>query len=462
MKNHTEDLPGLLLLESLPLWSGTKDFSFETPKLLMAALGNPQDRVSSIHVTGTNGKGTVTALLAAILRASGATVGHYSSPHLGHVTERCLINGRPVPALELSDAIMEVERERIRAGLTLTYFELITAASFLIFSNRKLDWIVIEVGLGGRLDATNVISSPKLCVITNVELEHTDVLGETREEIAREKSGIFKVGVPVVVGEVDSGVNEVLRRRAAEMNVEAYFLGEQFSIQFPDQTLVKVSGHSSNQPEVCSKFGNFPLQLAAFPRPAPYLLHNAALAVFSAELLGIPERAIEDGLKRGRWPGRLEYITSSLSCDSLILLDVAHNPNGISALTRYLKSEFLVQKELKQIWFLVSILERKDWRQMLSILIQFREEAEAVGCEVRFIFTDSGHPGCVNTGELTKHIYSSYLLPAVDIADAEEALLWAIQHLTAESLLVITGSLFLVGRLRSSIVKEKFVTIADE
>ncbi len=456
MNNHAKDLPGLMLLESLPLWSGTKDFTLETPKSLMAALGNPQDRVSAIHVTGTNGKGTVTALLAAILRASGASVGHYSSPHLGHVTERCLINGRPVPALELSEAILEVERVRISKGLKLTYFELITAASFLIFSNRRLDWMVIEVGLGGRLDATNVISSPKLCVITNIELEHTDVLGRTKLEIAREKAGIIKAGAPVVIGEVEANVQQVIIERAGEVKAETYFFGKQFTLRLPGQ------GFDSS--EVSSELGTLPLKLSAFPRPAPYLLHNASLAVFSAELLRAPEKAIIEGLDRGRWPGRLEQIPSSVGHGSPILFDVAHNPNGISALTEYLMTEFLAQgrlRNLKQIWFLVAILERKDWQQMLLILTQFRERAEAVGCEVRFIFTDSGHPGCVNPGDLANYIYSSQHLPAVDISDAEEALAWAIRHSTDESLVVITGSLFLVGRLRSLVVKEEFVTIVD-
>ncbi len=397
---------GIEFLKSIPFWDGTKTFELETPITLHHALGNPQDKVLAIHVAGTNGKGTVCAQLAAMLHASGASVGQFTSPHLTHVTERCVINGQPVSHKDFSEAINQVRAEVDRLNLNVSFFEYVASASFLVFAKQQLDWTVVEVGLGGRLDATNTITAPKATVITGIDYDHTHLLGDTLEKIAYEKAGIIKPGVPVFVGDVTPEVKKVIEEVAKSKNSPVTFVTESY-----DNLTSGLIGYQKD---------------------------NARLSIAVAKHLGLSDEVISKGLETVCWPARLEKVRDN------VLLDVSHNEAGMAALINYLEEE-----NYSKVTFLLSFVSNKNWQEMLQQLVTFSK-----GRNVKFIFSTSEHHRAVNPEELQKHFGSGEV-----ITSPEDALGEAISETTSDSLLVITGSIFFVGRLRPHLVSGLFQTI---
>ena len=232
-----EKLWALDELESLPLRDGTRFTGLDVQRDVLARLGNPQDSVLAFHVAGTNGKGTVCAILSTVLRETGARVGQFVSPHLHDVCERCLLDGTPVSRGEFNRALKLVFRAA--DGVELSYFALSYLASCLVFKNEQCDYVVIETGLGGRLDSTNLMYRPNACVITSVDHDHTHILGDTLTEIAREKAGIMREGVPCFLGNVDAEVREVVEREASACGAPLVSPHQQisprdFSTRFPE------------------------------------------------------------------------------------------------------------------------------------------------------------------------------------------------------------------------------------
>jgi dihydrofolate synthase/folylpolyglutamate synthase len=259
-------------------------------------LGHPERAFPAVHVAGTNGKGSTAAICEAILRADGRRVGLYTSPHLSRFTERVRIDGAEISRAEITGFVDEA----FAAGPELTFFEVVTAAAFLALARAKVEIAVVEVGLGGRLDATNALARPLVSIITNVALDHTEILGETTAAIAAEKAGILRVGVPGVIGLVDPDAAAVIAARGAKVDTPLSWLGRDFAL------------------------GAAPTLLGA------HQARNAAIA--EAALLRLPEAlrpsgsAIARGLAEARWPGRLERLTDDL------IVDGAHNPDGAAAL----------------------------------------------------------------------------------------------------------------------------------
>ncbi len=426
------------ILDSLPMWDGKKPFGLETPRRLLAVLGNPQDSVPAIHVTGTNGKGSVCAMLHAMLCAEGFHTGLFTSPHLSDVRQRCIIQGVPVGRDEFESTAVEVLATAKANDLQPSFFETVTAISFLIFSRRKLDWMVIEVGLGGRLDATNVLHSSHAAVITSIGLDHTDYLGNTVSQIALEKAGIFRQGGACYSGEIPKEALQVLTSSVRELGGTLRVFGRDFIVK-------------DNSAFIGAERARY--DLTKLSLPGAYQQRNAALAITVARDLGVSRSAIERGLEFVRWPGRLEHIT--VDGKKQVLFDAAHNVDGVTTLVEYLT---LLSERKKgnsfRIWILFSVLERKNWKEMLHILRDLSVRLKANGHELSLMFTRSSAPSSLSA-DLLMHHYGE----GRTAENARLGLTTLLSSLRPEELLVITGSIYLVGELREGLTGGAFMVM---
>lgn len=301
----------------------TAKLGLERMAQVAAAMKNPERRFRVVHVAGTNGKGSTSAMIAAGLREAGNRVGLFTSPHLVEPTERIVVDGRAVTAEEFAEAFREVHRvaDRMMEAGALdahpTYFETVTLMAFWWFARQGVDWAVVEVGLGGRLDATNIVE-PQLCVITPVDYDHEAWLGKSLDAIAGEKAGILKTGVPAVLGPQRAVAREVIDRRAA--TVSAPLLD---STAWPVEDLdIDARG---------SRFVTAGLQIRC-PLAGEHQVDNARTAAAALHALNLTPEQIEAGIASARWPGRLETVSERPE----IWLDGAHNPAGARALAGYI------------------------------------------------------------------------------------------------------------------------------
>ncbi len=395
------------------------DLKLERMRALLSRLGNPHERLRLIHVTGTKGKGSTCAMLHAILRAAGYRVGLFTSPHLSHVEERMQVNGVPISHAELVSLMRDVAPavRAMEAETKLpppTFFEIGTALGFLHFVRRRCDIAILEVGLGGRFDSTNVCQ-PLVSVITNIGFDHMAQLGNTLEAIAFQKAGIIKRRVPVVSGVLQPGPRAVIERVAREMQSPLCDCSEPQSIPY---TLNLLGSH----------------QLANA---------NLALATISqlrATGLPVPDTAIARGLANVRWPARIEV----LSREPVAILDTAHNVPSAEALVNTLRESFPATAT-KRVVFAVS--SDKQYAEILRVLAQYFDH---------FHLTKYGNnPRCVPVDKLTATLASvAPGKPFSTHATAIEAWHAAIRLSTPHDLLCATGSVFLAGELRPQLVRE--------
>ena len=289
---------------------------------LLDMSGNPQRRCRCVHVGGTNGKGSVCAFLEAMLMAAGRRVGKYTSPNLMRVNERITVNGVPIPDAALNPLLDGVGRRCAKVeemlGETPSQFEVWTAAAFEYFADQGCDAVLLEVGMGGEFDATNVISSNAAAVLARIDLDHCAYLGNTVEEIARTKCGIIKTGCPVVTVEQLPGVNAVIAEKAAEKGVPL--------------TVAKIPSPVGF--EGINEFIEYKGRRLRCGLGGPHQLENAALAIAAAEVLGLDAESICFGVENARHPARLEPLAPGL------IFDGAHNPNGVAALEAALERYF--------------------------------------------------------------------------------------------------------------------------
>lgn len=329
----------------------------ERTEELLAGAGNPHRRFRALHIGGTNGKGSVSALCESVLRMAhpGRTVGMYTSPHLVSFAERIRLAGRSIPIDVLAEA--EARLRPAVEALDATFFEATTALAFLCFAEAGVDLAVVEVGLGGRLDSTNVVD-PLATAVTSVALDHTEYLGGTLEEIAWEKAGIFKPGIPAVVGETAAGPREVLRRRAAEVGAPLVEVDGDRVVSD-----VRVSLEGTRFRLASERWGGRELRI---PLVGAHQARNAALA---AELLAVlpddvrpPWEAVEAGFAAARWPGRMQVVRQR---GATWIFDVAHNPAGVVALAHALDAVDLP----RPVVLVTAVLADKAWDEMLPPLL---------------------------------------------------------------------------------------------
>lgn len=327
----------------------------------LRALGNPHKKLRCFHVAGTNGKGSTTAMTAASLAAAGYKTGAYYSPHVSDFRERFLINGAFVPRKEIYETLRwmgEAYDAALKGGDApryLTFFEWSTALAFCLFARAKVDVAVLETGMGGRFDATNVVR-PEVSVITNISLEHTAILGTSVAEIAAEKAGIIKKGRPVVCGGTDAAANRVIAAAARTKKSAALFIGRDFT----------VSGRG-----LFTAADGTRLRLAPAMR-GTFQLRNAALAaqaLLAQERFAVTPEQIERGVAAARLPGRFEMARRG---GKTVIYDVAHNPAAMKELAKNLRAS-----GIKKCAFLLGILDDKDFSAMLKIL---KPLATAVYC----------------------------------------------------------------------------------
>ena len=383
----------------------------------LTILGNPQLKFPTIHVAGTNGKGSTCAFLASILREAGYKVGLYTSPHLVKFNERIQINGVNIPDERIIELTAYIKQNLEQHSLQLTFFEFTTVMTFLYFFQEKIDLGVIEVGLGGRLDATNVLN-PLVSVITSIDLDHTNYLGDTKEKIAWEKAGIIKSGIPVVVGEKDPYLISIFQKIAAHRNSDFHSVKKEISLNLIN------SDPFNLELELVKPFtGQFKLGLAGW-----HQLENASTTLLAInelrKQLTISEQAIKEGLLNVHWPGRMQIISSR----PLIMVDGAHNVAGMTKLREFVQS--VPQRRI----LVLGMAKDKDLAEMTKLIVPLFEE----------IIITKGNFKPAETRVIAAEV-KKYTSNYTEIPKAEEAVKAAREKIKDDEFMLVTGSLYLVG-----------------
>ena len=407
-------------------------FGLERIQALARALGHPEQAYRRVVVAGTNGKGSVTVMTETALRAAGHRVARYTSPHLVHIEERFVIDGRPVPTDALRDAADTVRRAaeslvaRGELAAPPTFFEATTAVAFELFRRAAVDIAVLEVGLGGRLDATN-IGPPLAAAITNIDLDHQQYLGRSIAEIAREKAGVIHPGAITILGdlnpEVDRVVSETCRERGAPL-VRVAEAARTVSELRPDGRML-----------VELRTGTRAYSRVALGLRGRHQLGNALTAAVLLEALdaagvAVPQSAVERGLVEARWPGRLELFALGAR---QVLLDGAHNPAGARALAGYLREMYP-----RGLPIVFAAMRDKDATGMLAALAP---------AATAFVLTEARNPRTLRVADLSACAREAAVqVPLVADADPARALDAA---LADAPVVCVAGSIFLVGEARS-------------
>ena len=403
----------------------TAKLGLERIAAVLDALDRPQDRLRFVHVAGTNGKGSTCAMIASALRTAGRRTGLFTSPHLAEPTERIQIDGRPVSAERFAAAFERVHAvvERLLSAgmidLHTTYFETVTAMALLVFAEEEVESVVLEVGLGGRLDATNVVM-PELCVITPIDFDHEAFLGRSLEAIAGEKAGILKAGVAAVFARQRSEAAAVLDLRAAQLSIPVART-EAWSI---DDLEVDARG---------SRFllsGELDLRIVC-PLAGEHQVENAATAAVALTRMGISESEIHRGIAQTKWPGRLECMSENPE----IILDGAHNPAGARALAAYI-ARFYAGRRVRLIY---GAMRDKAIDEIGEILFP---QAQQV------IVTAPRQARALSPESIRQVAVHHDLRTAADLGEA----LAMVRDATADDAIFITGSLFLVAEAREMLV----------
>lgn len=329
-------------------------------KALCKALGDPQDRLKFIHVAGTNGKGSFCSMLDSVLRAQGYRVGLFTSPYILEFGERMRVDGENITEEELCSLVERVKPIADSMEDKPTEFELITALAFLYFAEKKCNFVVLECGLGGRLDATNVIKTPILSVITGIALDHTAILGDIHEKIAAEKAGIIKSGVPLLWCGSHRGAESVICEKAAEMGSEFHKVDRSAMI-VKKMTLEGTEFDFGSHKDV-----HIPLLGSYQPLNAANVL--TAVDLLRARGVVIDEKAVKEGLSRVVWHARFEIIHR----DPLVIADGGHNPEGIDGAVESIKCYFT-----EKVGIVTGVMADKDYRYMAS---RMAEVADKVFC----------------------------------------------------------------------------------
>ena len=397
---------------------------------LMQHLGNPEGKFRSIHVAGTNGKGSVSHMLASVLMQAGYKVGLYTSPHLVDFRERIRINGQMIPQQRVSDFV-EQHRDFMQS-LHLSFFEMTVGLAFDYFATEQVDVAVVEVGMGGRLDSTNVIT-PDLCVITNIGFDHTQFLGDTLPKIASEKAGIIKPHVPVVIGETHPETRPVFEQRAAELQAPIYFADDNYrispihkqvspadSLTFP---LLDFSVTTLSSQFTCPLTGSYQLKNLATLFQALALLPTVGYTITEQHIHDGIARVIEDTGLHGRW--------EKMDEQPLTICETAHNADGVSAML-----EKLSEIPYRHLHLIYGCVNDKDFRKILRMLPQER---------TTYYYTQPSVPRALPVGQLVEAA-QKLGMPGQDFPHVSEAITAARQAADpSHDLVLVTGSIFLVA-----------------
>ena len=384
----------------------------ENMRKLMAELGNPEKSYKTIHIAGTNGKGSTASMLESVLIEAGYKTGKYTSPHLVRFNERIVFEREEITDLEIAELFLEVEKVVERAGITPTFFEVTTAMMFLYFKQKGADYAIIETGMGGRFDATNIIT-PVVSVITNVTMDHMAYLGDSVEKIAEEKAGIIKDGIPLVYAEKKESVKRIFKSKS-------------------DKTYDAVNSYEyiveNNNYKNCITVEKEKFEI---PLYGTHQVDNFLTAYTVMKILGIDNEIIKRGIKKCRWEGRFEIVSEK----PFIVLDGAHNEDAAIRLKENMTALF----KKSEVVLLTSVLKDKDCSEIFNIFSQFADEV---------VFTslseyERGSSAC----ELMEK-YGENFEKSSYFEDTKEAYKYA--NSTGKAV-VIAGSLYLAGKFKKEV-----------
>lgn len=403
---------------------------------LLERLGNPHRRMKFVHVAGTNGKGSVTAMIASVLKASGLRTGMYTSPELEDFRERIMVNGVMIPVQSLCRLARQVRaacQDMVSEGHEHpVQFELITAIAFLYFAEASCQYVSLEVGLGGRYDATNVVV-PDVSVITTVSLDHTEVLGNTLPEIAFEKAGIIKMGVPVVTGVTEKAALDVIRAEATRAGSNLIVVGSSpgYDVTW-DETSYSIEGQAISVRGPGFQYENLRIPLLGRHQQLNAAVALSALNVLRRSGVDLAEDAIRQGMASTVWPGRLEVMSRA----PLVILDGAHNPDG----ARMLK-DFLRDVPRKRLICVLGVLGDKLYRQITDSISPL--------CD-HIITTTPSSPRALPPDQLAREVKRVNAYADIEIEpEPARAIDRAMAIASSDDLVLCCGSLYLVGPIRA-------------
>ncbi|MDO4490629.1 MAG: folylpolyglutamate synthase/dihydrofolate synthase family protein [Lachnospiraceae bacterium] len=421
-------------IEEVPKF--TKKTTLEHTRKILEELGNPDQGLKIIHVAGTNGKGSVCAYLNSMLTEGGYKVGLFTSPHLIRTNERFMIGGVPVDDDTFCAAferVMEASKRTMERGESHpTYFEILLLMGLVIFSQEKVDYVVLETGLGGRLDATNVITDPLACIIVSISRDHTEYLGETIPEIAAEKAGIIKAGVPVVYDGRNQAAAQVIGAKAEELHSPAYVL---------EESMVELL---SNTREGIRFLFNYPGQEPVemkIPYVAEYQMMNASLAYFTMKKLyshhGISDEALMRGIMQTKWACRMETVMEG------VIIDGAHNEDGVA---QFIKTAVHFRKD-NAITILFSAVSDKHYKDMIREIVEGIRPDHVVTTQIQ----GYREVPAEELAELFRQQGAEQVEAVTQIGPAFDRAC----QLKGEGMLFCVGSLYLAGELKSWIQQHK-------
>lgn len=411
------------------VWLGSRP-GLERISVLCEKLGHPERDLRFIHVGGTNGKGSFCCMLANILKEAGYRTGLYTSPYIERFNERMQIDGHPIDDEELATLTEQVKAVADTMDDPPTEFELITALCFLYFRDHHCDYVVLEVGLGGRLDSTNIIPSPLLAVITGIDLDHTALLGDTTAAIAGEKAGIIKTGCPVLFGEGDADAERVIATKAAETGgtfVRADYSDIRDVVLSADKTVFS-----------WKNWEHITLHMLGL-----YQLHNAVNVLTAVEMLRslgveLPENAVYTGLTNAHWPARFEKLME----EPLVFYDGAHNPQGIRGAVRNIQAYLAPTQPDGKVVLCMGVLKDKDFGHMIATLAPLTNKV--------FTITPD-NPRALPATETAK-VFQDHSADAVAYATLDGGVQAALAYAKETGRpLVILGSLYLYGDVKKAL-----------
>ncbi len=396
---------------------------------LLGLLGDPQKTLKFVHIAGTNGKGSTAAMLASVLQSAGYRTGLYTSPHLLRFHERMRVNGREIDDKSLISLTNTVRNAAEQMHEMPTGFEIMTAIAFLYFVQEQCDIVSLEVGLGGRMDSTNVIPAPEVCVVANIGLEHTAILGDTVEKIAAEKCGIIKHGAHAVLFGQSEGVENVAREKCAQEGVTLTITAQ--------EKLERIS--SSLDGQVFKYRGRGPYHLRLL---GEYQLLNALTVIDVCNALRsrgwdrLTDEAIDEGLSAAQWPGRLELLRRGPD----FIVDGAHNPQCVDALMDSLSALYGDKKLI----FLTGVLRDKDWQQMLR---------RALPLAKAFVVITPPSARALDENELAAWL-NKQGVQAIPAKDTDDGVRRALELAHEDDAICSWGSLYFTGEVRRVLTEE--------
>ena len=423
-------------LSRIPMWAKKKN-SLDVIRTILKEMGEPDETMRIIHVAGTNGKGSVCAFLQSVFLSAGYKVGTFTSPHLIDIRERFCVNGEMASESAFTDSYRTVrslsERMSEQGYCHPSYFEFLFYMAMDLFQKSGVDLVILEVGLGGRLDTTNVIRHPLVSVITSVSLDHTEYLGDTIEKIASEKAGIIKKNVPVVFDANDQIVSDVIRKRALEQDAP-YFE--------TDRHCYQITGSENNGFQVEMKGIKGDVYQVMIPSPARYQVMNALLALRAVEVSGLlgdmrlnkAREQIRTGFLKMRWPARMEEVQPD------VFLDGAHNPGGMEEFVKT-GSELCADRK-KRANLLFSAVSDKNYHEMIRLIAASLPLDEVA---VTHIDSDRG----IKTETALHEFEEVTHCEITGYQNTEDALLSMLHKQDEDHLLFCVGSLYLMGEIKA-------------